>query len=165
LRPEGDTASRSPAGNARERSLAAAQPPAKSALPAPANGASSALLPTLEWNWPVDTPIVQPYSELRKGIDFGGALGQPVRAAAAGLVSYVGDSLRGYGRMVVLKHDKGYISVYAHNRQILVKDGDHVERGQRIAEMGNSDSNDVVLHFELRHQGRPLDPSRVLPGR
>ena len=128
-------------------------------------GTEAVNLPALDWSWPVDSPISGPYNDTRKGVDFTGALGSPVRAAAQGVVSYVGDSLRGYGRMVVLKHDKGYISVYAHNSEVLVKDGDKVLRGQKIALMGSSDSKDVVLHFELRHQGRPLDPSRILPSR
>jgi lipoprotein NlpD len=157
--------------------VAAASPGAAAASPGAATGGMprerlallapdhSSSLPELAWTWPVDTPISQAYSETRKGVDFAGALGQPVRAAAAGVVSYVGNSLRGYGRMVVIKHDKGYLSVYAHNREILVKEGDRVERGQRVAEMGNSDSSEVVLHFELRHQGKPLDPSQILPGR
>lgn len=142
------------------RSNGAAQHPAT----APA-GAANGALPALEWSWPVDTPISQTYSEAAKGIDFSGAAGQPVRAAAAGEVIYVGNSLRGYGRLVVVKHDKGYSSVYAHNRQILVKEGQHVERGQRIAEMGNSDSKEVTLHFELRRLGHPLDPTQILPPR
>ena len=122
-------------------------------------------LPLLEWSWPVNGAIAKAYSDDSKGIDLAGVLGQPVRAAASGVVSYVGNSLRGYGRMLVIKHDKGYLSVYAHNSQILVKEGDKVQRGQKVAEMGNSDSSDVVLHFELRHQGKPLDPSQVLPAR
>ncbi|MDE3010944.1 MAG: peptidoglycan DD-metalloendopeptidase family protein [Pseudomonadota bacterium] len=127
--------------------------------------AGTAALPALEWGWPVDTPIVVAYSDSAKGIDFSGATGLAVRAAAAGEVSYVGSSLRGYGLMVVIKHDKGYLSVYAHNHRIAVKLGQRVERGQKIAEMGNTDSKDVTLHFELRHQGRPLDPAQVLPAR
>ena len=156
---------RGEAGAATPAKPAAAAGPKPSLALATPGGPSAAALPPLDWVWPVDTPMVQPYSEATKGVDFTGALGQPVRAVANGEVSYVTNSLRGYGLMVVIRHDKGYLSVYAHNRKALVKEGQHVERGQRIAEMGSSDSKDVTLHFELRHQGRPLDPAQVFPGR
>lgn len=144
---------------------AAAASPGKPSLALAAPSSAVAGLPALDWMWPVDTPMTQTYSESSKGVDFTGVLGQPVRAAAAGEVAYVTNSLRGYGLMVVVRHDKGYLSVYAHNRRVVVKEGQRVERGQRIAEMGSSDNKDAVLHFELRHQGRPLDPVQVFPGR
>ncbi len=117
----------------------------------------------VEWAWPIDATITQHFSVAQKGMDFSAPLGTPVRAAAAGKVSFVGSSLHGYGRMVVLKHDDGYLSVYAHNRKVLVKEGDVIRRGQVIAEMGNSDSDTVVLHFEIRHLGKAIDPVQLLP--
>ncbi len=153
------------AGSARPAPPATAavvNAPPGAAVPA-ANPAVNAS--PLQWVWPVDAAVSQAFSEALKGLDFAAALGTPVRAAAAGTVSFVGSSLRGYGRMVVLKHDHGYISVYAHNREVHVKEGQRVNRGQVIAEMGNSDSEAVVLHFEVRHLGKPVDPTGLLPVR
>jgi lipoprotein NlpD len=119
----------------------------------------------LEWNVPVNGKIISEFSESanRKGIDFSGKLGQPVLASAAGKVVYSGNGLRGYGKLVIIKHNKTFLSAYAHNDQILVKEGQSVSRGQKIAEMGSSDSDQVKLHFEIRKFGKPVDPSRYLP--
>jgi lipoprotein NlpD len=119
----------------------------------------------VNWTWPTDLPIAQPFTEARKGVDFLGTAGQPVRAAANGVASYLGNSLRGYGQMVVIKHDQGFISVYANNSKILVKEGQKIEKGQKIAETGHADGSDLALHFELRQQGKPLDPSSLFPPR
>lgn len=128
---------------------------------------SKTVLPasTLNWTWPSDLPISQPFSEARKGVDFTGPAGQPVQAVASGVASYLGNSLRGYGQMVVIKHDQGFISVYANNSKILVKEGQKIERGQKIAETGHADGSDLALHFELRQQGKPLDPGSFFPAR
>jgi len=120
---------------------------------------------TLSWVWPTDLPIAQPFSDVRKGVDFSGTAGQPVKAVASGVASYLGNSLRGYGQMVVIKHDQGFISVYANNSRILVKEGQKIEKGQKIAESGHADGSDLALHFELRQQGKPLDPSSIFPPR
>jgi murein DD-endopeptidase MepM/ murein hydrolase activator NlpD len=88
-----------------------------------------------------------------------------VLAAAAGTVVYAGNGLRGYGNLLIIKHNSEYLTAYAHNRALLVKEGQAVTRGQKIAEMGNSDTDRVMLHFELRYQGRSIDPSRALPPR
>ena len=97
-----------------------------------------------------------------KGIDIAGIAGQAVNAAAPGKVIYSGSDLRGYGKLVIIKHNATYLSVYAHNSLILVKEGQPIARGQKIAEMGNSDSNSVKLHFEIRRQGKSVDPSKYL---
>jgi lipoprotein NlpD len=118
------------------------------------------------WIWPSQGRVVGMFEEGKnKGIDIAGKAGQPVMAAGAGKVMYAGSGIRGYGNLVIVKHSNNVLSAYAHNRAILVKEGDPVTRGQTIAEMGNSDSDIVKLHFEIRQQGKPVDPSRFLPGR
>ena len=109
--------------------------------------------------------IIADFSEAanKKGIDIAGKLGQPVTASAPGKVVYSGSGLRGYGKLVIIKHNKTYLSAYAHNDQVLVKEGQSVARGQKIAEMGNSDAEQVKLHFEVRRFGKPVDPAKYLP--
>jgi lipoprotein NlpD len=120
----------------------------------------------LEWIWPTNGKVIGTFSDTGsgKGIDIAGSQGQPVLAAAPGKVIYSGSDLRGYGKLVIIKHNKTYLSVYAHNNQILVKEGQQVSRGQKIAEMGNSDTDKVKLHFEIRQQGKSVDPAKYLPG-
>lgn len=119
----------------------------------------------LDWVWPAKGKVVIGFSETAnlKGIDIAGAAGEPVIASAAGKVVYVGNGLRGYGKLVIVKHNKTWLSAYAHNREILVKEGQQVTRGQKIAEMGNTDADVVKLHFEIRRLGKPVDPARYLP--
>ena len=100
-----------------------------------------------------------------KGIDIAAKLGDPVQAAAAGKVVYAGTGLRGYGKLVIVKHNPSFLSAYAHNSQILVKEGQGVAKGQKIAEAGASDSDQPMLHFEVRRQGKPVDPLKQLPSR
>jgi lipoprotein NlpD len=97
-----------------------------------------------------------------KGIDISGKAGDPIVAAADGKVVYAGDGMRGYGNIVIVKHDNNYLTVYAHNKSLVVKEGSTVKRGQKIAEMGNSESDRVKLHFELRRDGKPIDPTNYL---
>lgn len=146
--------------------------PVPTALPAPTPAAPSAtpVSPTaasaLTWSWPVPGKVLTPFSEgSNKGLDLSGKLGEPVQAAAAGKVSYVGSSLRGYGKMVVIKHNNEFLSVYAHNNQILVTEGQSVTAGQKIAELGSTDTDSPKLHFEIRRQGKPVDPAGFLPPR
>jgi lipoprotein NlpD len=120
---------------------------------------------SLIWMWPVGLPTTGPFSEVKKGLDFVGGTGLPVQAAAAGLVSYVGNSIRGYGQMVVIRHEQGYITVYANNSKALVKEGTSVVAGQKIAETGRAEGSDIALHFELRRQGKPIDPASLFPPR
>ena len=143
-------------------------PAPKVEAPAPKPGANDAASDDddkLDWVWPAKGKVVGTFSETAnlKGIDIAGAAGQPVVASAAGTVVYAGTGLRGYGKLIIVKHNKTYLSAYAHNRDILVKEGDKVAKGQKIAEMGNTDATEVKLHFEIRRQGKPMDPSRYLP--
>ncbi|MEI6619961.1 MAG: peptidoglycan DD-metalloendopeptidase family protein [Betaproteobacteria bacterium] len=117
--------------------------------------------------WPAKGEIVTGFDEAknRKGVDVGGAAGYPVLAAADGEVVYAGAGLRGYGNLIILKHNKTYLSAYAHNQSLLVKEGSSVRQGQKIAEMGNSDADQVKLHFEVRKLGKPVDPTKYLPAR
>ena len=104
-------------------------------------------------------------SSLNKGIDIAGQEGQPVMAAADGTVVYAGNGLRGYGELVIVKHSETYVSAYGHNRRLLVREGERVKIGQTIAEMGSTGTDRVKLHFEIRRQGKPVDPLQFLPNR
>jgi len=140
---------------------------AEKALDKPADKApESAHAPDdgIGWMWPADGRVIGSFSNGRKGIDIAGKMGQPVLAAGAGTVLYA-SSVRGYGNLVIVKHSSNLLSAYAHNKTILVKEGQAVAKGQRIAEMGNSDTDSVKLHFEIRQQGKPVDPSKFLPTR
>ena len=119
----------------------------------------------VDWVWPAKGRIVTGFSEAAslKGIDIAGTSGQAVAASAGGKVVYAGTGLRGYGKLIIIKHNGTYLSAYAHNKEILVKEGQQVNRGQRIAEMGSTDADQVKLHFEIRRQGKPVDPLRYLP--
>jgi lipoprotein NlpD len=118
------------------------------------------------WLWPTSGKVVAPYSESgNKGLDIAGKAGDSILAAGDGKVVYAGAGLRGYGELVIVKHNATFLSAYAHNRKILVKEGQMVSRGQKIAEMGNTDSDSVKLHFEIRKQGKPVDPLLYLPKR
>lgn len=117
----------------------------------------------IAWSWPAKGKIIAGFNEGgNKGIDIAGVKGQPVLAAAPGKVIYSGSDLRGYGKMVIVKHNSTYLSVYANNSNIVVKEGQQVTLGQKIAEMGSSDSNVVKLHFEIRQQGKSVDPAKFL---
>lgn len=119
----------------------------------------------IDWSWPVNGKILAGFNDAAsaKGVDIAGNQGQPVYAAAPGKVVYSGSGLRGYGKLVIIKHNKTYLSAYAHNSQLLVKEGQAIGKGQKIAEMGNSDTDRVKLHFEIRKLGKPVDPARYLP--
>ncbi len=118
----------------------------------------------IEWIWPVTGKIVTPFNDgSSKGIGIGGKMGQPVVAAGAGRVIFSGTGIRGLGKLIVIKHNEKFLSVYAHNRELLVKEGQAVTRGQKIAEMGNTDADQVKLHFEIRRLGKPVDPAALLP--
>lgn len=120
----------------------------------------------LDWMWPANGKLIAPFAESgSKGVDITGKAGDPVLAAASGVVSYAGAGLRGYGNLVVLRHNATYLSVYAHNSKILVKEKQTVAKGQKIAEMGSTDAESPRLHFEIRRQGKPADPQKFLPAR
>ncbi|HEU0283150.1 MAG TPA: peptidoglycan DD-metalloendopeptidase family protein [Gallionella sp.] len=131
----------------------------------PDSGDENSADEALEWDMPAKGKLIGEFSESanRKGIDIAGKLGQPVTASAPGKVVYSGSGLRGYGKLVIIKHNKTYLSAYAHNDQVLVKEGQTVTRGQKIAEMGNTDADQVKLHFEVRRFGKPVDPAKYLP--
>jgi lipoprotein NlpD len=119
----------------------------------------------LKWILPARGKLIGEFSETanRKGIDIAGSLGEPVYASESGKVVYSGSGLRGYGKLIIIKHNKTYLSAYAHNDKVLVKEGDSVKRGQKIAAMGKSDTDQVKLHFEVRRFGKPVDPAKYLP--
>lgn len=125
-----------------------------------------AMTDDVEWIWPAAGKLMAPFAEGgSKGVDIAGKAGDPVVAAAAGVVSYAGSGLRGYGNLVVLRHNATYLSVYAHNSKILVKEKQTVAKGQKIAEIGSTDAESPRLHFEIRRQGKPADPQKYLPAR
>jgi lipoprotein NlpD len=118
----------------------------------------------VDFIWPAKGKVLAGFAEPRsKGIDIDGKLGDPVVAAAAGRVTYIGSGIPGLGKLVVIKHDNGFITVYAHNKEILVKEQQNVARGQRIAELGSSDSERPKLHFQIRKGAAAVDPLKYLP--
>jgi lipoprotein NlpD len=144
---------------------AASAPPASS-TPAPAPAAAATSEDDIAWIWPTNGTVLAGFDEVKnKGLDIGGSAGDPVLAAADGRVVYVGAGLRGYGNLIILKHNNTYLTAYAHNQTLLIKEDQSVRKGQKIAEMGSSDSDRVKLHFEVRRQGKPVDPAKYLPAR
>ncbi len=135
------------------------------ASPRPARGPPTVDGGGLKWRWPTRGQVIGTYWQGRKGIDIAGRPGQAVRAAAPGRVVYSGSGLKGYGQLIIIKHDQGYLTAYAHNRRLLVQEGERVRAGQGIAELGDSGTNRPKLHFEIRRNGRPVDPLRYLPER
>ncbi|HEY4072308.1 MAG TPA: peptidoglycan DD-metalloendopeptidase family protein [Herbaspirillum sp.] len=162
--------------DAASNAPAAATPGAAPSAPAPSSPSASkpdASKPdasassedqAMEWVWPADGKVVGSFAA-KKGIDIAGKSGQAIMAASAGKVMYAGSGIRGYGNLVIIKHNNNLLSAYAHNKSILVKEGQQVNKGQKIAEMGNSDSDAVMLHFEIRQQGKPVDPAKYLPSK
>ena len=150
--------------------VASAAAPAIVPPPAPAPIAPAPLAKEgdddIAWGWPAGGSVATPFDDARnKGLVFRGKAGDPVLAAADGRVVYAGSGLRGYGNLVILKHNTTYLTAYAHNQVLLVKDDQTVRKGQKIAEMGSTDADSVQLHFEIRRQGKPIDPARLLPAR
>jgi len=140
--------------------VAETRPPARPEA-APAEGDEEGVA----WAWPAKGKVVAQFNESggSKGMQIAGEMGQPVFASAAGRVVYSGSGLRGYGNLIIIKHNNTYLSAYAHNSSVLVREGQSVARGQKIAEMGSSDAERVKLHFEIRRLGKPVDPARYLP--
>ena len=120
---------------------------------------------TVNWGWPSSGKIINSFNETAtlKGIGIAGKLGQPVVASAAGRVIFSGMGIRGFGKLIVIKHNNTFLSVYGHNSELLVKEGQNVAKGQKIAEMGSTDTDQVKLHFEIRRLGKPVDPIKLLP--
>jgi lipoprotein NlpD len=147
---------------------------AAAATPSPAPAPGTPALPAaardpdddIPWAWPASGGVVAGFEEGRnKGLAIGGRAGDPVLAAADGRVVYAGSGLRGYGNLIIIKHNATYLTAYAHNQTLLVREDQAVRRGQRIAEMGSTEAERVQLHFEIRRQGKPVDPARLLPAR
>jgi lipoprotein NlpD len=139
--------------------------PKPEAKPVP-SGEPSAGADDMAWIWPANGKVVGQFSEAgSKGLDIGGKAGDPVIAVGDGKVVYAGTGLRGYGKLIIVKHNATFLSAYAHNQNLLVKEGQSVTKGQKIAEMGSSDADQVKLHFEIRRQGKPVDPLKYLPPR
>ena len=134
--------------------------------PAPTPGGQVAAAEEVAFMWPASGPVIDVFDESRnKGVGIGGKAGDAVLAAADGRVVYAGAGLRGYGNLVILKHNNTYLTAYAHNQALLVREDQNVRKGQKIAEMGSSDADRVKLHFEVRRQGKPVDPLKHLPAR
>ena len=163
--PANTASATAPASN-----TATVRPPASAANPpnasTPANNLANtdSAEETVSFQWPTRGNVLAGFDEVKnKGIDIAGKAGDPVLAAADGKVVYAGSGLRGYGNLVILKHNNTYLTAYAHNQSLLVKEDQAIKRGQKIAEMGNSDADQVKLHFEIRRQGKPVDPAKYLP--
>jgi lipoprotein YgeR len=156
----GATASTSSGGSATGSKPQTTQPPVRTPRPTTTPARSISLA------WPAEGKLARGFNgSSHNGLTIANTAGTPVTAAAAGTVAYSGSGLRGYGNMIIVRHDGQYLSIYAHNRKLLVSEGQKVTRGQRIAEMGNSDSSLVGLYFELRYDGKSVDPTRYLPKR
>ena len=157
--------------NSSAATTAPVTPPAATATPIPSTPATSPApvakgADDVNFIWPASGSLIAGFDEQRnKGYDISGKAGDPVLAAADGRVVYAGAGLRGYGNLIILKHNNTYLTAYAHNQSLLVKEDQAVKKGQKIAEMGSTDADRVKLHFEVRRQGKPVDPSRYLPSR
>ena len=160
LRADGGSADVKPAP--APAAVVAAAPAAAAAAPAAAAPGDE----KISWMWPSEGKVIGTFDEGKnKGVDIAGKAGDPVIASGDGKIVYSGTGLRGYGKLVIIKHNATYLSAYAHNQTILVKEGQNVTKGQKIAEMGNTDADQVKLHFEVRRQGKPVDPLKYLPQR
>lgn len=163
--------STSAASNAARAPIRPAPPSAVAKTPSPTISTSvpqTVATGPVHWQWPATGPILRTFdgdSSGKKGVLIGGVQDSPVRAAASGWVVYAGSGLVGYGRLIILKHNDTYLSAYGHNRNLLVKEGDEVRSGQVIAHMGSSGTNRTQLHFEIRRNGKPVDPLSYLPRR
>ena len=163
----------SPPTVAAASAVTAAAPASAAAAPAAVVAAASAPAPIaregdddVNWMWPANGAVVVPFDDARsKGLAIAGKAGDPVFAAADGRVVYAGSGLRGYGNLLIVKHNNTFLTAYAHNQTLLVKEDQSVRRGQRIAEMGSTDAERVQLHFEIRRLGKPVDPAKLLPPR
>lgn len=152
------TASKPTNGNASAVVIKKQEKTSETPVESASNGDESGL----SWVAPTAGKLLKPYSVEAKGIDLSGKMGQPVNASESGKVVYAGNGLRGYGKMVIIKHNTAYLTAYAHNSKLLVKEGDVVKRGEKIAEMGNTDTDQVKLHFEVRKFGKPVDPTKII---
>jgi lipoprotein NlpD len=151
-----------PATTAPPPTVTPAAPPAPAETPTPARAADAGVI---NWAWPASGQVLQTFNANTKGIDIAGNPGDPVTAAADGKVMYSGNGVRGLGNLIIINHNNGFITAYAHNRALLVKTGQDVKRGTKVAEIGQTDATSPRLHFEIRRQGTPVDPLQYLPAR
>ena len=150
----------SPVPVATGKSDAQSEPRASDSKPAAAGEEG------INWIWPGSGKVLAGFNDsTNKGLDISGSVGDPVLAASGGQVVYVGSGLRGYGNLVIIKHNNNFLSAYAHNKEVLVKEKQTVQKGQKIALLGSSDADKPMLHFEIRRQGKPVDPMKYLPPR
>lgn len=171
--PSAKAAALAPVAAGTAEKPAAAPAPIASSAPAPVAAAAAGAAVAgangedeIAWIWPTHGTVLAGFDEVKnKGLDIGGTAGEPVLAAADGRVVYVGAGLRGYGNLIILKHNNTYLTAYAHNQTLLIKEDQSVRKGQKIAEMGSTDADRVKLHFEVRRQGKPVDPVKYLPPR
>ena len=150
--------------NAAKPAASAPVTSVSASAPSPIAAATETTEDALVFKWPTRGNLIAGFDEVKnKGLDIAGKVGDPVLAAADGRVVYAGSGLRGYGNLIILKHNNTYLTAYAHNQTLLVKEDQTIKQGQKIAEMGNSDADQVKLHFEIRRQGKPVDPAKYLP--
>ena len=161
LRPASAASASAPATAAASAAASSPAPVAAAGNPQPA-----ATEDDIAWIWPAQGRLIAGFDEIKnKGFDIDGKAGDPIVAAGDGRVVYAGAGLRGYGNLIIVKHNNTFLTAYAHNQTLLVKEDQAVKKGQKIAEMGNSDADRVKLHFEIRRQGKPVDPARYLPAK
>ncbi len=165
IRPSAVASRSAPVSRSSSTPRKAVAPPSKQKDPEPPEAPAAGEVASMHWMWPAQGQVVANTGRNQKGVSITGNAGQPVWASAAGKVTYAGRGIRGYGNLVIIKHSRTLLSVYAHNKTIMVSEGQSVNRGQQIAEMGNSDSSSVKLYFEIRGNGKPLDPLPLLPKR
>lgn len=155
-------------GTQQQSGVATSAPPITAPVTSPAPSVAGIAAEPTDWNWPTEGRVIRGFvagDPARNGLDIAGTEGQPVTASSAGQVVYSGNGLIGYGELIILKHSEDMLSAYAHNRVRLVKEGDQVWAGQRIAEMGRNSSDEQLLHFEIRQAGKPINPMTYLPSR
>jgi lipoprotein NlpD len=157
--------SQSPAAASRAPSDMSSQQSSRSTSTNETSNTRAADAGIINWGWPAKGKIIQGFTPTTKGIDISGSSGDPIEAAAPGKVIFAGDGPRGLGNLIIVEHSDGFITAYAHNKTLLVKEGQVVKRGAKIAEMGQSDTTSVRLHFEIRRRGTPVDPMQYLPQR
>ncbi len=150
-------------GNTQTTANSTAVPASVATAPTKVVSGKSRAVSGVSWMWPACGTVIRNFSSTNKGIDIAGSRGQNVNAAASGQVVYSGNALRGYGNLIIINHDNEYLSAYAHNDMLLVKEGQRVKKGQVIAKMGSTDASRVMLHFEIRYRGNSVNPRKYLP--
>ena len=150
-------------GNTQTTANSTAVPASVATAPTKVVSGKSRAVLGVSWMWPARGTVIRNFSSTNKGIDIAGSRGQNVNAAASGQVVYSGNALRGYGNLIIINHDNEYLSAYAHNDMLLVKEGQRVKKGQVIAKMGSTDASRVMLHFEIRYRGNSVNPRKYLP--